>query len=187
MRPTFLSIILLAIIGGASGCGQTPEQGATGPAPLSTPQLPIVPMPEASQYRALAAGGANITWIEPAAAGSEWDPTAGKDQAANAIRDSAAALAAVDYPAFSLPDFVTYTRALKPQPSHFSSQDLEIEAFGRDPQGGRWALYRWQGSELPQHPDRLLVHRWIRVYVLYDVTNGRVVRLLPTIQGEVLE
>ena len=56
-------------------------------------------------------------------------------------------------------------------------------------QGGseRWALYRWQGPEIPQRPDRLLVNRWVHVYALYSLLEKRVVRLLATIRGEARE
>jgi hypothetical protein len=173
------SLITLIVL---SGCGQ-----GQGPEPQAASRFNIVLMPEASQYRTLASGGDNITWIEPGAAGSEWDPMTGKNEAGEAVRNAGDALAEVDYASLSLPDFITYTRALKLQPTDFSGRDTEIDAFGTDPQGGKWALYRWQGPEFPQHPDRPVVHRWVSVYVLYDLSNSRVARLLPTIQGEAQE
>jgi len=176
-----LSLTTLIVLG---GCGQGQGQG---PEPQAEARFNIVLMPEASQYRTLASGGDNITWIEPGAAGSEWDPTSGKNEASEAVRNAGDALAGVDYASLSLPDFVTYTRALKLQQADFNGQNVEIDAFGTDPQGGKWALYRWQGPEFPQHPNRPVVHRWVSVYVLYDLSNNRVARLLPTIQGEALE
>jgi hypothetical protein len=93
----------------------------------------------------------------------------------------------VDYASLSLPDFVTVTRALKVESAHFDSGEITADAFGEGPQGQRWALYQWQGPEFPQLPGRKLVHRWVYVYVLYELKSGKATRLLPTIHGEAWE
>ncbi|HET6260612.1 MAG TPA: hypothetical protein VFG99_00040, partial [Chloroflexia bacterium] len=130
----------------------------------------------------------SIKWIEATAAGSEWSSYRQAPPAVSeAIRTAAVKLAGVDYASLSLPDFVTVTRALKLESAHFDSGEITADAFGEGAQGQKWALYQWQGPEFPQLPDRELVHRWVYVYILYDLTSSKATRLLPSIRGEVWE
>lgn len=153
----------------------------------AAPLMPLVTVPENSSVRA-AAGQSGITWLEPTGTGKSWQEVAGaRSQVQSAIQSAASRLYAVDYPALSNPNFVTYTRALSFTQYDFTGQPLGVEAFGTDTAGKRWTLYTWQGPEMPQHPDRPLVHRWIQTYALYDIDGGGVTLLLATIRGEVYE
>lgn len=184
MRLYVARIGVLLVLISTTGCRQ--ELGTSG-TPQPGQEVRIVPVPEGSQYRSIAVAGGTIAWVEATAAGKEWDHVKAKDTARDAVRDAAARLAAVDYAALSLPAFVTYTQSMKLQRDDFSGQGVEADAFGEDAQGKKWALYRWQGPEVLQHPERPLVHRWVIVYCLYDVASGKIVQLLPSIWGEVHE
>ncbi|HKP53449.1 MAG TPA: hypothetical protein VJ183_12470 [Chloroflexia bacterium] len=151
------------------------------------PGLSLVIVPEGESVRS-AAGQSGITWLEPTGAGKSWQEDAsGRYRVEEVMRGEAARLAAVDYPALSLADFITYTRALTVTWDDFTGQAIDVEAFGTGKNGERWTLYASQGPEIPQHPDRPLVHRWIRTYALYDMDSGKVTLLLATIRGEVYE
>jgi hypothetical protein len=180
LAPIALSVAVICVL---SACaGSTPvAQTQSG--------IEIKPIAEgASARETIAQSKGSITWIEATAAGSDWSsaqqapPVVGE-----AIRTTAANLAGVDYAALSLPAFLTATRALKLESAHFDSGEITADAFGEGPQGQKWALYAWQGPEFPQHPDRELVHRWVYVYILYDLTSDKVTHLFPTIHGEVWE
>ena len=154
--------------------------------------MDIKAVPETKSYRdAGAQGNGSITWIEGTAAGKEWrdtDTPQVREAVQAALRSAAPTLASVDYPSLSLPDFVTPTRSLKLQLDDFERGDVRVDTYGESQGGGeRWAIYEWRGPEIPQHPDRPLVHRWVHVYVLYNLTQAQVSRLLPTIRGEVYE
>ena len=153
----------------------------------SMPVTPLMTVPENSSVRS-AAGQSGITWVEPTGAGKSWQEVAGaRSHVERAIQTAASRLYAVDYPALSNPHFVTYTRAITLTSSDFTGQPLSVEAFGADTAGKHWTLYTWQGPEIPQHPDRPLVHRWIQTYALYDMDGGGITLLLATIRGEVYE
>lgn len=151
--------------------------------------LQLVEMPEGTPYRQTIAGTVGITtWLEVGAAGSGWtDSQAAQDAAQKAISSSAPALLAIDYAALALPDFVTTTRTLNLKQGQIDGRDLMLDAFGSDAQGGKWALYAWQGPEIPQLSDRPLVHRWVQVYALVDLSTNRVDTLFPSIVGQVYE
>jgi len=170
-------MLLLALIPGACTSNDSASQ----------PSMPITAVPEGTYARNVA-GQSAITWLEPTGSGKSWQEDAGaRTKVETAITDDRARLGAIDYPALSLPDFVTYTRALTITDTIFTGTPLDVEAFGTGNAGERWTLYVWQGPELPQHPDRPLVHRWITVYSLYDMNAHNVTMLLPTIRGEVHE
>lgn len=155
--------------------------------PAASPNMPLVTVPEDVPIRS-ATGQAGVTWLEPTGAGKSWQESSGaRSQVEQAISDAAIRLNAVDYVALSLPDFVTYTRALKLDPKDFTGRKIEVEAFGIGAAGERWTLYAWQGPEIPQHPDRPLVHRWIKTYALYNMDTSSVTLLLATIGGEAHE
>lgn len=153
----------------------------------SQPSLPVTPVPEGT-YARVVAGKSGVTWLEPTGSGKSWQEDAGaRGKVEAAIRDNKARLSAIDFTALSLPAFVTYTRSLTITDSMFTGQPLEVDAFGTGQGSERWTLYVWQGPELPKHPDRPLVYRWISVYALYDMNAHAVTLLLPTIKGEVHE
>ncbi|MEO6457330.1 MAG: hypothetical protein ABIO92_03505 [Chloroflexia bacterium] len=157
--------------------------------PTTLTTLQLVEIPEGTPYRQTIAGAASITaWIEAGAAGSGWpDSQASQNAAQKAITSSAPALLAVDYVALALPDFVTTTRTLNLEQGQMDGRDLWLDAFGSDAQGGKWALYAWQGPEIPQLSDRPLVHRWMQVFALVDLSTNRVNNLFPSIVGQVYE
>jgi hypothetical protein len=189
MRRLLARITLsIAVICMLSACAGSPTPSST-PAAQTQASIEITPIAEgASPREAIAQSEGSVSWIEATAAGSEWSsyrqapPAVGE-----AVRAAAATLSGVDYASLSLPDFVTVTRALKLESAHFDSGEINADAFGEGPQGQKWALYQWQGPEFPQLPDRKLVHRWVYVYVLYDLTSGKATHLLPTARGEVWE
>ena len=160
------------------------------PVATPAPPLPIVTVPEGQSARTAASRG-SMNWLEPTGAGKSWqENSTGRDQVEYEIKRAAQSLSTIDYPALSLPDFVTYTRALTIYPvdfTDFRGHPLTVEAFGTGTNGERWTLYAWQGPEIPQHPDRPQVYRWITTYALYDMNAGRVTLLLATIRGEVHE
>jgi len=147
----------------------------------------MVTVPEGESVRSVA-GQSGITWVEPTGAGKSWQEEAkARSRVEDAISSATFRLANVDYPSLSLPEFVTYTKALAFSAYDFTGQPLSVEAFGTGKNGEKWTLYSWQGPEIPQHPDRPLVHRWIQTYALYDMDGGKVTLLLATIRGEVYE
>ena len=149
--------------------------------------MPLTTMPEGGMIRKVTGEG-RISWLEPTGAGKSWQeiPAARSDVEA-AIKANSQQLAAVDYATLSLPEFRTYTHSLKLTSDDFTGQPLAVEAFGTGKNGERWTLYSWRGPEIPQHPDRPLVHRWIHVYALYDMDGKLITKLLATIKGEVHE
>ncbi len=147
----------------------------------------LITAPEGVPPRS-AAGQSGITWLEPTGAAKNWQEIS--TARANVEQEIVAAnqqLAGVDYARLALPDFITVTRQLQLDPNNFTGQLLSVEAFGTDKTNRRWTLYTWQGPEIPQCPDRTLVHRWVQVYALYDMDAKRVITLLATIHGEVHE
>ena len=168
----------------ATGC----ENGGYRNLPRTElPATPLVTVREGVSVRN-AAGQNSITWLEPTGAGKSWQEASGaRDRVADSIRATSDRLASVDYNSLSLPDFLTYTRAVTLTATAFTGSWLTVEAFGTDNNGKKWTLYEWQGPEIPQRPDRPLVSRWIKTYALYDMDGGKVTLLLATIRGEVLE
>ncbi len=167
-----------------TACNQTSDGSLP---PSRQPRLATVP--ELGSYRdAAAQSHGGITWTEVVGgAYAEADSPQARTAVQDAIRRSASELAAVDYAALSVPDFVTATRSLKPDASMFHGQGVEPNAFGTDGTGNSWVLYAWQGPELPQLADRPLVHRWVTVYALYDASHRQVPLLVVTIRGQVYE
>src|SRR5207344_379252 len=94
-----------------------------------------------------------------------------------AITGNSERLAVVDYVSLSLPQWVTYTRDLKLEPSVFTGTNAHIDAHGESADGKKWLLYEWQGPEFPQDPSRTIVHRWVTTYALYDVEAKSIARL----------
>ncbi|HYP40918.1 MAG TPA: hypothetical protein VEX13_11220 [Chloroflexia bacterium] len=184
LAPITLSMAVICMLSACAGAAPS-----STPADQTQGSIEITPIAEgASAREAIVKSKGSVSWIEATAAGSDWSsyrqapPAVGE-----AIRTAATDLAAVDYAALSLPAFVTFTRALKLETSHFDGREITADAFGEGSQGQRLALYAWQGPEFPQHPDRELVHRWVYVYILYDLTSGNVTHLFPTIHGEAWE
>ncbi len=181
-RPPRFVLLLLLLTAGGCDLGGLATKTPGG--------VELVTTPELTSYRtAIAQRLEDMTWIERGQAGKGWrDVPEALAAAQQAIHSAAPRLAAVDYTALSLPDFITATRSLKMEAATFDGRDLTIDAFGQGKQSSdRYILYRWQGPEIPQRPDRPLVHRWLRVYALYDTTQTKMVRLLATIGGEARE
>ena len=176
---------ILLLLGGCDGAST--DSSSVTPSPPSPVKL--VEIPEGIPYRQTIAGTAGITtWLEAGAAGSGWtDSQAAQEAAQKAITSSAPALLAIDYASLALPDFVTTTRTLNMNQGQIDGRDLWLDAFGSHAQGGKWALYAWQGPEIPQLSDRPLVHRWVQVYALVDLSTNRVHTLFPGITGQVYE
>ena len=189
MRAILLMRVALAIsVVVLPACG---SEGST----TSSNETEIMPLPETAPYRTLILKEEGpVHWIDPQSLGDEFmqGPVATKDpaRAQYAIQQAADQLASVDYAALSLPAFVTYTRALDIKSEDFTGDHTELEAVANSSTTNvalRWALYRWVGPKLPPHPDRPLVTRWIHVYALLDNSSLRIVRLVPTIWGQVEE
>src|SRR5262245_17382194 len=118
IAPWVMSGLILFATAGCVGGGE--------PSPAVTP---VATAPELSRYRDAASGQTAIEWAEPASAG--WDGTPDALGAAEqSIRAAGQQLAAVDYTALSLPDFVTYTHAYAPHPEDFTGRGVEVEAYG---------------------------------------------------------
>jgi hypothetical protein len=96
-------------------------------------------------------------------------------------------LAAVDYSALSLEAFKGVTGQLKLGEDSFAGGDARVEYVGRQEGQVKWLLYDYRGPEIPQLPERPQVFRWVDVYALYSVGDGRVTRLVATIRGEAQE
>ena len=173
----------------SSSCDSSSSTSNGQATPMTTPLPTIVTMPEGTSYKQAASGATGvITWIEAAAAGSGWtDSKSAQDAAQQAIVANATSLQAIDYAGLSLPAFVTTTRTLDLRPDQIDGRDLRVESYGSDQNGGKWAVYGWQGPEIPQLIDRPLVHRWVQVYVLVNLSNNQVSTLFPTIVGQVYE
>lgn len=184
-------LLLLALAGCGGGPGsasqappaETSQAASPNPAPVE-----IKTSAEAQPYRASIAPAEEVAWAEGATAQPGTDSPEAQRAVAEAIQANGDRLAALDYPALSLPDFVTQTRALKLDAGNFRASDLYLDAYGEGKTSGkRWAIYGWRGPEFPQHPERPLVTRWTQLFALYDLDNKRVERLLATIMGQVLE
>jgi hypothetical protein len=180
----------LAVLGGVAAvvvglllyinrAGQRPSSGG----------VPLIATAELSSARDAVTKGTNgITWYSPSLAPGSWPgQSAGQASAEAAIRGEAVRLAAVDYPALSLPDFKTETAAMAVQPDAFKSGQAWLDSRGVGQSGERWELYGWRGPEFPQKPGRPLVHRYVQIYALYDTNQKKVIKLLATIAGEAIE
>jgi hypothetical protein len=182
----FLSLLLLL-----DGCDQpTQSIEVSTPPPQETVSnaMEIIELPELQSYTdAALKGDTRVTWTpstaSPQPAGS--DQASAKVQAA--IKSEAERLAKIDYSALSLPDFVTATRSLKLAPEDFTGDKIRLDSTGEVSGEKRWALYSWQGPEIPKLADRELVFRWVQVYALYDLKESKVARLIATVQGEAHE
>jgi len=151
-------------------------------------QLPLSSVQETTPVRGEDVLGVSVNWVLNQQVPAEWGITTGAEQAVQeAISSSAVPLAAVDYVSLSLPQWVTYTRALNLEPSDFTGKNAHIDAHGESADKKKWLLYEWQGPEFPQDPARTIVHRWVTVYALYDVGAAKITRLIPTIRGVVYE
>lgn len=166
-----------------SSCAQPPPGAGQAVTPA------IETLAEAGLYRAeIERKSGAITWIEPTAAPSEWSDTPeARTSVQGAVESAAPRLAVVDYAGLSLPAFYTVTHGFTVDEATFKGGKVEIEAYGKGVAGERWALYGWQGPEIPQRADRLLVQRWVFVYALYNMDAKAVTLLMPTVRGEVQE
>jgi hypothetical protein len=190
MKLTF-TILLMSLLSFLAGCDQpTQSIEVSTPPPQATVSnvMEIIELPELQSYTEAALNGdTSINW-SPASAPPQ---PAGSDQASKqvqaAIKSEAGRLAKVDYSALSLPDFVTATRSLKLTAQDFTGDELRLDSIGEAAGEKRWAIYSWQGPEIPQLSDRPLVFRWVQVYALYDLKANKVVRLIATVRGEAHE
>ena len=183
----YLGLVGVAII--ASGCDGSATTGNLQATPKGDSAPRIVTVQEGTYYKQPASNAVGVvTWIEASVAGSDWtDTRSAQDAARQAISDNASALQAVDYASLSLPAFVTTTRTLNLRPDQIDGHGLRIESYGSDSQGGKWAVYGWQGPEIPQLSERPLVHRWVHIFALVNLDTNQVNTLFPTIVGQVYE
>ncbi len=175
------SILVLGALLLAGCAGETPV-----PAPIPT----IVTANELQPYRDSALLGTDaVSWqVSGDTTAGLAQPPGARQVVEDAIRSAAFNLAAVPYASLSLPAFVTPTLALSIKSVDFTGQDARLDSWGISRSGSAgWILYYWRGPEVPPHPERPLVNRWVTVYALYDMATGRVVRLVATIRGEALE
>ena len=173
--------VLAACTDGATPAG-TPQMTT----PAAMPEL--ITLAETQPYRErIAQGLGNISWASAYVSPTTQAAAQGEATARAAIQASAQPLAAVDYVALALPDWVTVTRKLQVAPGDFTGQGVTASEVGSVDGEPRWVLYEWRGPEIPQRDDRPIVYRWVYVYALYDVAESRVTRLLATIRGEVHE
>ena len=150
--------------------------------------IEIAPVPETGSYRdAIIKGLGAITWVNPGDGEAARDVDSAQDAAHEAIRAEGTRLAEVDYVALSLPDFKEVTGKLELSGDDFQGGEAVLEAIGRENDAHRFLLFSYTGKEIPQHPERPLVFRWVQAYALYDNTTSTVVRLVATIRGEVHE
>jgi hypothetical protein len=214
VRSPFVGVllILLASTVGLAGCGDAPpaapQPTATTPStsvsavqePKPTPDRQLggvlVPptgietaeVPETVSYRdAIIKGLGTITWVNPGDGEAVKDSDSAQQTAHDAIKSEGTRLAEVDYVALSLPDFKEITGKLELSRDDFQGGEVVLEAIGRENDAHRYLLFSYTGKEIPQHPERPLVFRWVQAYALYDNTTSTVVRLVATIRGEVHE
>jgi hypothetical protein len=189
MKP-LCTVLLLALLPVLVACSQSTSSQDI-PAATATPQansMEIIELPELQPYQAASVkGDTTVTWTpitsSPQPPGN--DPAALAVQAA--IKSEASSLANVDYSAISIPAYVTVTKSLKLNPADFTTDQLRIDSKGSVAGTDRWALYSWQGPQLPQLPNRPQVIRWVQVYALYDLQENKVVRLIATVRGQANE
>jgi hypothetical protein len=174
-------VALFLVIFLAVGCGSDQQSGQIS--------MEVVTVPEGNPIgEAALPGRTDVKWVQATASSQGWPGSPEpRNKVMQTIGAEAKRLVAVDYASLSLPDFVSVTQSLKLDEGMFAEGSATPNVYGQDSSGGSWALYEWRGPEIPQQPDRPLVHRWVYVYALYNMNDGQVVRLLPTIRGEAQE
>jgi hypothetical protein len=185
LLPIALAVVSIISLASCSDAG-TPSGGSrVTPRPA---QIDVITLGETQPYRErLEDGLGSIAWTSPYSGPTPEAMAKGEGAVRDAISASAGRLAAVDYVALALPDWVTVTRQLTLTPGDFTGQGARASDAGSVDGRPRWLLYEWRGPEIPQRPDRPIVFRWLTVYGLYDITEERVTRLLATIRGEAHE
>ena len=193
MRPYLLIGVVAASVCVAAlvGCG---AGGSAGPqtrvVPTGTSEVggEIVQVAETGAYREeLGKGLGDVVWtVVTDTTGISGEATA-REVVLGTIKARGRELAAIDYSALSLEAFKGVTGQLKLGEDSFAGGEARVEYVGT--QGGqvRWLLYDYRGPEIPQLPERPQVFRWVEVYALYSVGDGRVTRLVATIRGEAQE
>jgi hypothetical protein len=178
--------VLACITLAACGDGATP--GGTTQITKTPDQPELITSGETKSYRErITEGLGSITWTGAYSSPTPEALDKGVGVVRAAISANAAQLAAVDYVALALPDWVTVTRKLQVTPADFTGDGARPAEVGSVDGKSRWVLYEWQGPEIPQRDDRPIVYRWVTVHALYDIAEARVTRLLATIRGEVHE
>jgi hypothetical protein len=176
MKAQFAALCTLLLL--MQSCAQA------GPRAAQT-QMEIRPLREGESFRDAATQGYGpVIWTATLSGDEGMAPV---QSTRDAVNRAAPSLAGVDYVRLSLPDFITPTRSLQLNEQQFLGGEIGVDAYAEADGGKRFALVLWQGPEIAQLPERPLVHRWVRVYALYDLDKGEVVRLVPTIGGEVIE
>jgi hypothetical protein len=193
MKAAMLAILLVTLMPVLTACTQPqpPVAANQGTAqPQSTPINPmeIIELPELKSYTGAAVKeDTAVTWTPASTAAQPASNDEAGRQVQTTIKGEAERLAKVDYGALSLPDFVTVTRSLKLIPVDFTGSEIRLDSTGEVSGEKRWAIYSWQGPEIPQLPDRQVVFRWVYVYALYDLKENKVARLIATVRGEAHE
>jgi hypothetical protein len=186
---------LMAGVLALAGCGQAAQNEPSGETvvpevSVQSNGVEIVEVAETQPYRMAAVKGeSGVEWAEGSLYSGQDRFNSSMADAEAAIKSSARRLATVDYSALSLPAFVTVTRSLKLNEADLmkESTSLFLDSLGKVNGTDRWAMYGWQGPQIPQLPDMPLVFRWVQIYALYDLGEKRVVRLVATIRGEAHE
>jgi hypothetical protein len=185
---TILLVSLLSLLAGCDQPAQSSEVSTPPPQATASNAMEIIELPELQSYtQAAVKGDTSVTWTPSSASPQPASSDEAGKRVQAAINSEAARLAKVDYSALSLPDFVTVTRSLNLTAQDFTGDELRLDSTGNISSEKRWALYSWQGPEIPQLPDRPLVFRWVQVYALYDLKANKIVRLIATVRGEAHE
>ena len=212
VRPSFVPVLLIVLVSAMAlvGCGDSPPPAAQSTATpdalgglqdarptadsdaagvLVPPTgIEIAEVAETGNYRdAIVKGLGKITWVDPGQGETLTDTGGAQEIARVAIRSEGERLAAVNYVNLSLADFREVTGQLQLSGSDFQTGDVVLEAIGRENDAHRYLLFSYTGKEIPKHPERPLVSRWVQTYALFDNTTGTVARLVATIRGEVHE
>ena len=190
MKPTALACLLVLLLPVLTACGAQAgiEQPTASPQTTPINTMEVIELAELQPYRQAAVkGNTPVTWTETSESPQPASGDETRKQVQAAIKSEARRLAAVDYSALSIPAYVTITKTLKLAPDDFTGNELRLDSTGEVSGEKRWALYSWRGPDIPQLPNRSIVNRWVQVYALYDLKESKVVRLVATVRGEVLE
>jgi hypothetical protein len=184
LKVTTTALLVFGLALSVFGCDYSTSSTST-PSPQVPDKIPMETLPEAEQYRSALDPSGKIVWT---VAGSVCKADAGAIEAAGqAVESMGSELAQVDYAALALPRFVTVTQKLKLDADSWRDAKVELDACGSEGGKAKWQVFGVEGPEFEQLPNQLLVHRWPHVYVLYDVEDQAVQKLVATIRGYVLE
>ncbi len=181
------SLCAIALVGCGSADSPTPSptRQATG---TTGTGVEIIQVPETGAYRdAIAKDMGDIAWTAITVTTGISHETEARAAVLEGIKALRGELAAVDYSALSLDAFKDVTRQLHLTADSFAGGDARLEYTGKQDGQLAWLLYDYRGQMMPQLPERPQVFRWVQVYALYSIADGKVTRLVATVRGEVQE